>query len=120
MLARLFRFPAPPRNRPNLVRQSAVSLLMASVHLLREYAVAERGSRSYSMNKVCLFVLACSFYFVSFAYGKSSRQPAGWDSQFKLPEAVDINPDPHVVEVNLEAAIKPVEYAPGKTVNAWT
>src|SRR5215471_12735015 len=32
-----------------------------------------------------------------------SLQPAGWDSQIKPRDAVDLNPDPHIVEVNIEA-----------------
>jgi FtsP/CotA-like multicopper oxidase with cupredoxin domain len=49
-----------------------------------------------------------------------SLQPEGWDAHLKLPEAVDTNPDPHVVEVSLEARIARVEIAPGTVVDAWT
>ena len=51
---------------------------------------------------------------------QTSLQPEGWDRGLKLPEAVDTNPDPHVVEVNLEARVAPVEIAPGQSVEAWT
>jgi len=47
-------------------------------------------------------------------------QPAGWDQDLKLPEAVDHNPDPHIVEIDLDARIAPVEVAPGIRVDAWT
>ncbi len=47
-------------------------------------------------------------------------QPPGWDAGLRLPEATDINPDPRVVEVNLEARIASVEIVPGKTTRAWT
>ena len=51
---------------------------------------------------------------------QSSLQPPGWDAGLKLPEAVDINPDPRIVEVNLEARVARVEIAPGQFVEAWT
>lgn len=57
---------------------------------------------------------------VATAAGQVSPQPAEWDRDLKLPEAVDINPDPHVVEVNLEARVARVEIAPGQSVEAWT
>jgi FtsP/CotA-like multicopper oxidase with cupredoxin domain len=52
--------------------------------------------------------------------GAQSLQPAGWDSQIKLRDAVDLNPDPHIVEVNIEAKLKRVELEPGREVEAWT
>jgi FtsP/CotA-like multicopper oxidase with cupredoxin domain len=49
-----------------------------------------------------------------------SLAPAGWDADIRLKEAVDINPDPKIVEVNIAAKVANVEVAPGKVVNAWT
>src|SRR5262245_12565590 len=49
-----------------------------------------------------------------------SVQPPGWDAGVKLPEAPDLNPDPHVVEINIDARISPVEITPGRRVDAWT
>lgn len=49
-----------------------------------------------------------------------SLAPAGWDSGIRLREAVDTNPDPNVVEIQLEARIAEVEVAPGLKVRAWT
>ena len=46
--------------------------------------------------------------------------PAGWDADARLAEAVDVNPDPRIVEVNITARIAEVEIAPGKRVKAWT
>lgn len=54
------------------------------------------------------------------AQAEDSLMPAGWDANLKLPEAVDINPDPRIVEINLEAKLAKVEVAPGKVVEAWT
>ncbi len=48
------------------------------------------------------------------------QQPAGWADDLKLPEAQDLNPDPHVLEINLEAKIANVELLPGKMTPAWT
>src|SRR5215472_5132057 len=49
-----------------------------------------------------------------------SLQPQGWDRDLKLREAVDLNRDPHVVEISLDARIAPVEVAPGVRADAWT
>jgi FtsP/CotA-like multicopper oxidase with cupredoxin domain len=49
-----------------------------------------------------------------------SLQPAGWDRDLKLREAVDRNPDPHIVEIDLDARIAAVEVAPGVRADAWT
>jgi FtsP/CotA-like multicopper oxidase with cupredoxin domain len=49
-----------------------------------------------------------------------SVQPPGWDRDLKLREAVDLNPDPKVVEINLDARIASVEVAPGVRADAWT
>src|SRR5262245_39442109 len=49
-----------------------------------------------------------------------SLQPEGWDRGIALAQVSDLNPDPHVVEVNLDARVAPVEIAPGQRVNAWT
>jgi FtsP/CotA-like multicopper oxidase with cupredoxin domain len=48
------------------------------------------------------------------------QQPAGWDQGLRVPEAVDINPDPSIVEVNLTAQVAPMSLVPGGTTNAWT
>ena len=54
------------------------------------------------------------------AAAQGSLQPAGWDKDLKLPEAVDRNPDPHIVEIDLDARIAHVEVAPGIATDAWT
>src|SRR4051812_25984863 len=50
----------------------------------------------------------------------ASLQPAGWDKDLKLPEAVDRNPDPHIVEIDLDARVASVEIGPGLRTEAWT
>jgi FtsP/CotA-like multicopper oxidase with cupredoxin domain len=42
-----------------------------------------------------------------------SGQPAGWDDAIRVPGAVDINPDPGVFEINLEARPAPLSFVPG-------
>jgi FtsP/CotA-like multicopper oxidase with cupredoxin domain len=46
-------------------------------------------------------------------------QPEGWDDAVNLTEATDLNPDPHVVEVNLEARPDTVNLA-GIPTAMWT
>jgi FtsP/CotA-like multicopper oxidase with cupredoxin domain len=68
-----------------------------------------------------IHVFAAIFIAVSqIAFSAESHQPADWDSQLKLREAVDLNPDPRIVELNLRAQMARVHYAPGQTVEAWT
>jgi FtsP/CotA-like multicopper oxidase with cupredoxin domain len=47
-------------------------------------------------------------------------QPAGWDDELKMPVPEDLNPDPHVLEVELEARVADVELLPGTKTPAWT
>jgi FtsP/CotA-like multicopper oxidase with cupredoxin domain len=49
-----------------------------------------------------------------------SLQAPGWDSSLKLPEAEDTNPDPKIVEINLEARIASLEIVPGVHTKVWT
>jgi FtsP/CotA-like multicopper oxidase with cupredoxin domain len=44
----------------------------------------------------------------------------GWDAGLSLPTAPDLNPDPGIVEINLDARVAQVEIAPGRMVEAWT
>src|SRR5512134_1881931 len=47
-------------------------------------------------------------------------QPAGWDDDLAMAVPQDLNPDPHVLEVGLEARVADVEILPGTTTPAWT
>lgn len=49
-----------------------------------------------------------------------SFAPKDWDADVRLARAVDRNPDPHIVEIDLNARLAEVEVAPGKRVTAWT
>jgi FtsP/CotA-like multicopper oxidase with cupredoxin domain len=56
---------------------------------------------------------------LSFANERSD--PArGWQGAARLAEAPDQNPDPRIVEIDLEARVAPVEIAEGMRVEAWT
>jgi FtsP/CotA-like multicopper oxidase with cupredoxin domain len=52
--------------------------------------------------------------------GGSSMQPPGFKDGVALPEAVDKNPDPNIVEIDLEAKPSPVELWPGVRTEVLT
>jgi len=75
------------------------------------------------MTRVRLPAASALFSLIASACGDNSAppaQPAGWDDGLLVPQADDINPDPNVVEVNLEAALAPLSLMPGLTTTAWT
>lgn len=47
-------------------------------------------------------------------------QPIGWADELALPTAADLDPDPHILEVNLEARLADVELVPGQSTTLWT
>jgi FtsP/CotA-like multicopper oxidase with cupredoxin domain len=47
-------------------------------------------------------------------------QPEGWDDDLALPQPIDLNPAPDVLEIELEARIAEVAIKPGVTTRAWT
>ena len=47
-------------------------------------------------------------------------QPVGWDKELTLPPPRDLNPDPRILEFNLEARIAAIEITPGVTTPVWT
>jgi len=48
------------------------------------------------------------------------KQPAGFNEQVRLAEPEDLNPDPRVLELNLEARVTELELLPGTRTPAWT
>ena len=56
----------------------------------------------------------------AWAQAVSGHAPAGWDAGLRLAEALDKNPDPNIVEVDITARIADVQVAPGALVRAWT
>ena len=47
-------------------------------------------------------------------------QPEGWKDDVALTIPVDLNPDPNILEINLEAKITNMEIMPGKITPVWT
>ena len=54
------------------------------------------------------------------ALAAPTTQPPAWDAAMPLAAAADLNPDPHIVEINLVAREAEVEIRPGERVRAWT
>ena len=53
-------------------------------------------------------------------HASAVSQPVAWDEDLKIAPAQDLNPDPHVLEVNLEAKPVELEILPGKKTTVWT
>jgi FtsP/CotA-like multicopper oxidase with cupredoxin domain len=49
-----------------------------------------------------------------------ASSPDAWDREIALVDAIDLDPDPHVVEVALTARVAEVEVRPGVMTKAWT
>jgi FtsP/CotA-like multicopper oxidase with cupredoxin domain len=47
-------------------------------------------------------------------------QPEGWDADLTLPQPADLNPDPRILEFNLEAKVAKIEITPGVITPVWT
>lgn len=47
-------------------------------------------------------------------------QPDGWDDDLALNVPVDMNPDPDILEIELEAKVADIEFIPGHETPAWT
>jgi FtsP/CotA-like multicopper oxidase with cupredoxin domain len=69
---------------------------------------------------VLLTVLAAPVLAQNLAPANSVPQPDGWDAGLALPQVQDINPDPAILEFNLEASITALEIVPGTTTPVWT
>ncbi len=48
------------------------------------------------------------------------EQPEGWDDELALTIPVDINPDPDILEIELESKLAELEIVPGYKTLAWT
>ncbi len=71
----------------------------------------------------CVAWLAAGLMAVGAAHAaaaQESLQAPDWDKTIRMPEAPDLNPDPHIVEIELEARIETFEVEPGLSVEAWT
>jgi len=52
--------------------------------------------------------------------GAQVRGSAAWDSRIKLKEAVDLNPDPAITEIRIEARVAKVDLGNNRQAEAWT
>lgn len=66
-----------------------------------------------------LIVLACSACGAEPSEPRA-RQPEGWDEEIAPARAVDLDPEPNVLRVELEAKLAEVEWLPGTKTEAWT
>ena len=66
-----------------------------------------------------LFIAACGGNDKAPLHALDVDQPAGWDDDIALKVAEDINPDPDIVEINLEAKITNIEIVPGHPTPVW-
>jgi len=48
------------------------------------------------------------------------EQPAGWQNELQLASPPDLNPDPDILELELEARIELLEIVPGLETPVWT
>ena len=48
------------------------------------------------------------------------EQPKDWDAELALNIPIDINPDPDVLEIEMESVLADIEIVPGYTTPAWT
>jgi len=51
---------------------------------------------------------------------KPPGQLPGWDDEIRAPSTPDLNPDPHVVELDLDARVQPMSFVPGGQTPMWT
>src|ERR1041385_8675982 len=77
-----------------------------------------RFGKSPGLVLICFFMIALSSSGRAEPQDKAI-QPPDWKANLRLPEAADINPDPNIVEVNLEARVADVEVG-GRHIQAWT
>ena len=69
--------------------------------------------------RAVIFAGVCAAYAgIAPALAAASFAPANWDAGLRLAEARDTNPDPKVVEIDLDARIADVDVAPGRRVRA--
>jgi FtsP/CotA-like multicopper oxidase with cupredoxin domain len=66
-----------------------------------------------------VFAALLSIFCVDSALGGERLQPKAWSADLTLVEAADLNPDPGVLEINLEARIARVDVG-DRQVDAWT
>ena len=87
---------------------------------MRPLPSPSRSSRSGAWRGAAALLCAFGVLGAAGSAASQSLQPSGWDTGVRLPEAADTNPDPRVVEVDLDARVAEVEIEKGARVQAWT
>ncbi len=67
-------------------------------------------------------IVAALFWGLAFVapYAQGTATPTAGDLPAVLREPVDKNPDPRILDIDLEARVTSVEFAPGERIDAWT
>jgi len=52
--------------------------------------------------------------------GNTTEQPKKWQDEFSLSIPPDLNADPHILEVDIEARLEELEIVPGVLTEMWT
>ena len=83
--------------------------------------------RTRSPLRICLLLLAGAL--LTAACGRDDgpqltalevAQPDGWDDELALNIPIDINPDPNILEIELESKLADIEFTEGFSTPAWT
>ena len=64
-------------------------------------------------------VVVLFFCLIDISAAQTTIKEADWRAEVSLPEATDLNVDPRIVEIDLEARVADIDVA-GSTVRAWT
>src|SRR5262245_23723074 len=72
----------------------------------------------FSLRRLC-FAVALSLLLIDDSAAQTPAQRADWQADLALPEAADLNADPRILEINLDARVGEVDVA-GTRVQAWT
>jgi FtsP/CotA-like multicopper oxidase with cupredoxin domain len=83
-------------------------------------ALPERHLYLRRYQDLCPLWSDCSHTVGSFSCGCNAGQAVDWDQPVQLATAVDLNPDPDIVEVNIEAVEAQVEFTPGVITPVYT
>ena len=93
-------------------------IFMASQMSLFRAPVSTAAKRR--LRPVSAFIAAVALFNAAPSGASQPDGSVGWQDAARLVELPDLNPDPRVVEVTLDARVATVETAPGHRFDAWT
>jgi FtsP/CotA-like multicopper oxidase with cupredoxin domain len=76
--------------------------------------------RTMSLTVLLCLCLPCASFAQEQLSALDVEQPDGWDADLVMAQPVDINPDPYILEFELEAKITDIEIEEGFTTPVWT